>query len=185
MKPEDYDRLERRLRRTQYLLTLLVVVSGAMILIGTGSSQPEVSDVVRTNRLVVVDDKGVARVVIGQDAPDAGRRSRAAGITIYDALGHERGGFSTMDDGSVVLALDAPVGVGSAMRDRIGIVVWPNGASYVMLLDNQSRAVAKLHSNGEGGGGVQVFDWDMDQKIVRTKTIRFDDEVITEKPFGQ
>lgn len=58
-----------------------------------------------------------------------------------------------MDDGGVVLALDAPIGVGSPMRDRLGLMVNPDGASHVMLLDNSTRAVAKLQSDGRGGVG--------------------------------
>ena len=79
-----------------------------------------------------------------------------------------------MDDGSVVFAMDAPRGVGASMRDRIGLVVYPEGSAHVMLIDNMTRAVAKLQSDGDGGGGVQVFKWDMKAKKVQVKTIGFD-----------
>jgi hypothetical protein len=89
-----------------------------------------------------------------------------------------------MADGSVVLGLDAPVGVGAPMRDRIGLNVEPNGAAYVMLIDNQTRAVAKLHSDG-GGGGVQVFKWDIPAKLVHIRTLKFDGDVRDSVPFGR
>src|SRR5690606_32455222 len=66
--------------------------------------------------------------VIGQDPAATHRRSRAAGILINDRHGHERGGFCTMDDGSAVLAMDAPRGVGASMPDRLGLVVNPDGS---------------------------------------------------------
>ena len=181
--------LERRLRRTQMALLGLALVGAGTVMSGqVGAGQPEagaeIVDEIRTRRVVVVDDAGTPRVVIGQDPVDTQRRSRSAGITIHDRHGHERGGMGTMDDGSVVLALDAPVGVGSPMRDRIGFVVWPNGASHVMLLDNQTRAVAKLHSDGAGGGGVQVFQWDMEAGKVRTKTLVYEGERFAENEIG-
>jgi hypothetical protein len=176
--------LERRLRTMQVALAFIVLAGAGLLMGALRPAQPEAADEIRTRRLVVVDDAGVPRVVIGQDPVDTQRRSRSAGITIYDTHGHERGGMSTFDDGSVVLALDAPVGVGAPMRDRAAMVVWPNGASYVMLLDNETKAVAKLHSDGQGGGGVQVFDWDDEEKVVRTKTLTYDGEDIDESPMG-
>jgi hypothetical protein len=140
---------------------------------------------IRTQRLVVVDDMGTPRVVIGQDPADTQRRSRAAGITIHDRTGTERGGFSTLDDGSVVMALDAPQGVGSPMRDRIGLVVWPDGSAYVMLLDNETKAVAKLHSAGNGVGGLQVFDWNDETEVVQTRTITFEKDHITSRKYSE
>ncbi len=175
--------LERRLRRTQIACAGLVLAGAAGLFFGAAAPE-KTADEVRTRRLVVVDDQGVPRVVIGQDPVDTQRRSRAAGITIHDRLGDERGGMSTMDDGSVVLALDAPRGVGAPMRDRLGLIVYADGSSHVMLLDNETRAVAKLHSDGKGGGGPQVFRWDMEQKEVRIKTLTFDGEEVQVSGFG-
>jgi len=121
---------------------------------------------------VVVDDRGVKRVVIGQDPVTQQRRTRVAGITIHDSTGAERGGFATLDDGSAVIGLDAPVGVGSPMRDRAAMVVGPAGESYVMLIDNKTRGVVRLHSDGNGGG-LKLFKWD---DHVRTRTLTYDGE---------
>ena len=93
--------------------------------------------------------------------------------------------MSTFDDLSVVMALDAPRGVGHPMPDRLGLRVDPNGAAHVMLLDNQTRAVAKLQSDGNGGGGVQVFKWDMAARQVHVKTFTYDGERRHANPLGQ
>lgn len=122
--------------------------------------------------------------VIGQDPADTHRRSRAAGILINDRHGHERGGFCTMDDGSAVLAMDAPRGVGASMPDRLGLVVNPDGSSYIMLIDNRTRGVARLHSDGQGGGGFQVFKWDDEARTIHTKTVTFDGEQVATSPIG-
>lgn len=81
--------------------------------------------------------------------------------------------------------MDAPVGVGAPMRDRIGLVVAPNGSAHVMLIDNLTRAVAKLHSDGKGGGGIQVFKWDMNAKQVHIKTFTYDGEQRDTMPIGK
>lgn len=164
--------MEVRLRRAQ---CLSAAACAGLVLAGTVSfarprTQIDEVEHLRVRRLELVDDAGVVRLALDQDPKDTQRRSRSAGLTVFDNTGAERGGFSTMDDGSVVFAMDAPVGVGSPMRDRLGLVVWPDGSAYVMLIDNQTRAVAKLHSDGKGGGGVQVFEWDMEAKKIHIKT---------------
>src|SRR2546422_22823 len=162
--------LETKLRHMRLIATVLASVMSLVVLTGfVYRQQPSIE--LRTKRLVVVDDSARVRVILGQDAANTQRRSRAAGLTIFDRTGAERGGLSTMDDGSVVFGMDAPEGVGSPMRDRIGLLVGPDGASYVMLLDNSTRAVAKLQSDGQGGGGVQVFSWDMRRHLVRIRTV--------------
>jgi hypothetical protein len=92
--------------------------------------------------------------------------------------------MSTFDDDSVVLALDAPRGVGAPMPDRIGMMVYPSGAADLTLIDNKTRAVAKLYSDGDGDGGVQVFQWDHDAGIIRVKTLSYDGERIDEHQMG-
>jgi hypothetical protein len=176
MLEERLVRLERTVRRTRLVATVLGGGLAALAMTAFASRQPAAEEL-RTKRLVIVDDKGRARVALGQDPPSTQRRSRAAGLTVFDSTGAERGGFSTMDDGDVVLAMDAPVGVGSPMRDRIGLLVERTGASHVMLLDNSTRAVAKLDSDGAGHGGVQVFKWDTLGRKVNIRTLTYDGEV--------
>jgi hypothetical protein len=166
--------LERRLRRTQGALALCALCAVALITTGMGKGAGPVQEEVRTRRLALVDDRGVERLVLGQDPADGQRRSRGAGLTVHDSTGAERGGFSTLDDGSVVLALDAPVGVGSPMRDRLGMAVWADGSSYLMLLDNETRAVAKLIADASSGtGGVQLFQWTDSTHQVHIKTLTY------------
>ena len=165
--------LEIALRRARIMASLLVVVGLVVLAAGFGSRGGQVADEVRTHRLVVLDDSGHTRAVIGQDPAHVQRIARAAGLLLYDDKGNERGGFSTLGDGSVVIGLDAPVGVGAAMRDRIGLKVFP----YVMLIDNQTGAVARLIAEvgPDGARGVQVFKWIGSRPYVRT--ISYDGDV--------
>lgn len=170
--------LERRLVRSR---RLLLAVAAAPVLLATAAfTQAQAPGEIVASKISIVDDRGVPRIVIGQDPVDGQRRSRSAGISIHDKTGAERGGMSTFDDGSVTLALDAPVGVGHPMRDRIGMMVYPNGSSQLLLLDNQTQGVVRLRANGEGGGGINLFKWDAAQ--IHTRTITFDgDERASER----
>ncbi len=169
--------LEIALRRARIMASLLVVGGLVVLAAGFGSRGGQAADEVRTHRLVVLDDSGHTRAVIGQDPANVQRIARAAGLLLYDDKGNERGGFSTLGDGSVVIGLDAPVRVEAAMRDRIGLKVFPNGAAYVMLIDNQTGTVARLISEvgPDGARGVQVFKWIGSRPYVRT--ISYDGDV--------
>jgi hypothetical protein len=177
--------LERSLRRTRRAAATAGLALAVSVAFAIGWHPAGVSGEIRTRRLVVVDDEGRARVVIGQDPKDTQRRSRSAGLAIHDIDGNERGGFATMDDGSVVFGMDAPAGVGAAMPDRIGLVVYPDGSAHVMLIDNQTRAVAKLQSDGDGGGGVQVFKWDMEAGRIHVRTVTYDGDRRETQPMGE
>lgn len=177
-------RLERSLARTR--IAAITCGVGLAVLGGSAfvSAQGRTVDEIRTQRLVIVDDAGTTRLVLAQDPADTERSTRAAGLFVFDEKGNERGGFSTMADGSVVLAMDAPVGVGAPMRDRLGLKVEADGAAYVMLIDNLTRAVTKLHSDGTGDGGVQVFKWDMAAQRVHVRTMTFDGDTRDSVRFG-
>src|SRR5690554_243825 len=131
------DLLERRLRRRN-LWALAALATAASIAATTSyatsernASAVEITDEVRTRKLVVVDDQDRVRVIIDQDSPEIDRESRSAGLTIFDDQGRERGGIATTDDGSAVMALDSPWGVGSPMRDRAGMKVNADGSAMM------------------------------------------------------
>src|SRR5438067_1779338 len=95
------DRLERWLKFTTcgWLMTVGVVGLAALIRRLQGESQPaqEPEDIVRVRQLIVVDDTGAERVVIGAPLPDPlvmgerrRRRSPATGVQIKGPDGHER-----------------------------------------------------------------------------------------------
>lgn len=177
--------LQRSLRRLQIITAMLgvaVPALGATIFLHLGA--PTSTNEIRTHRIVVLDDEGTKRVEIGQDALNAGRRDRSAGVWLFDASGHERGGMSTFANGSVTFALDAPFGVGSkAVRDRAGLRVDADGSSQLLLTDNQTRGIVRLLSDGNGGGGVQTFKWDMRGKRVHVRTMTFDGDARTAVPM--
>lgn len=166
--------LQRSLRQTQlaHAVTMLALLGS---LAWQAFRHPAVFDEVRTHRLVMLDEHGVKRVEIGQDTTPW-RRSRSAGVWIFDDSGHERGGMSTFDDGSVGLGMDAPDDVGAKPRDRIGMSVDADGSATLLLTGNDTGGVVRLVSDGRGGGGVQLIQGDAKNRQIHLRTLDFDGE---------
>ena len=135
--------LERRTRRLERWLRIsiagwitLAVLAVCAFTIRSNSQQSTTPASLKVSELVVVDPKGVERVRIGGDLPDAtinGKRvprgEKAAGVLLYDPTGQERGGYVTWESGNVGLTLDTRQGQvalfaagldGSALNMRYG-----------------------------------------------------------------
>lgn len=174
-------RLETLERRICHLrLMLIALASLAILCIGGAMARlPQVGgqdlQELTVTRLIVVDDKGAPRIVIGQDKPDAQRISRSTGIIINDESGAERFGVGVMENGQVSLGLDAPPGIGHPMRDRLGLAVGPDGSSSMMLLNNKTEVPVRLVASDEGGG-VEFLAYDKPNSKVIVKRLTFKGE---------
>jgi hypothetical protein len=145
-------KLERRLRLSVFgwLLTIgLMVVSSA-----TWKSQAQQTTApisLRVSELVVVDSKGVERVRIAGDLPDAligGKRvprgQQAAGVVLYDAAGGERSGYVTFEpSGNVGLTLD------SRREQLVSFIAAPDDAASMLQL-RSGKDLIELRSDDEG-----------------------------------
>jgi hypothetical protein len=133
------------------LLTVQVLVIAAFIAgCATTRNANPVADSLRVRELVVVDAKGVVRARIGGDLPDAiigGKRvprgEQAAGVLLYDAAGHERGGYVTWEpSGNVGLTLDTH-------RGQVAVLVADRESGAALQLWNRGDAV-ELRSDDDG-----------------------------------
>jgi hypothetical protein len=104
----------------------------------------------RVSELVVVDPKGVERVRLGGDLPDAiigGKRvprgEKAAGVLLYDGGGQERSGYVTFEpSGNVGLTLDT-------RRGQVALfVAGPDTGSALQLW--HGRDLIELRSDDNG-----------------------------------
>ena len=182
---ERVEFLERKLKHTRLAACAAAVVVVAVAAGGRGDlPRDDVVPAVRARRIELIDDAGVVRVSLDQDAKDTQRRSRSCGLHIYDRTGAERGGMSTFDDLSVVLAMDAPRGVGASMPDRIGLQVDPDGSASVGLIDNKTMVPVRFASDAEGGGGLEFIGYDFAKKVATVMRTSFAGETRHELPFG-
>jgi hypothetical protein len=83
-----------RLRRLVRLALLgCVLVPAGLALVAWATRDDAAADVLRARALIIVDDKGRERIVLGAPVPDlkAGKRESAVnGLLILDSLGHDR-----------------------------------------------------------------------------------------------
>ena len=70
------------------------------------------------------------------------------------------------------------------MGERLSLAVDADGSSGVMLLDSQTGPVARLLSDGNGGGGVQVFQVDMKGKKILVRTVIYGGDRLETVPIN-
>ena len=176
--------LERKLRRHQLATLAAFACLLGLSAGGSGGQDQELAELIRARRIDVVDDQGVVRISLGQDPAETHRRSRACGITLHDAKGDERGGLGTMDDLSAVIALDAPRGVGASMRDRIGMMVGPDGTSQLAVIDNGAQLSARLTA-GAAGGTLELYGYDAEHGQGTLKRLTCTGEERSQLPLAE
>ncbi len=97
--------------------------------------------------------------------------SRAAGVTLYDNTGTERGGMATMANGRVAFGLDAPHAVaGDKVSDRAGMMVDGKGHAMFAIMDNAGTPVVLMQS-GDKNGAMQVIAASPDSKGLQVRTL--------------
>jgi hypothetical protein len=177
---DKIDRLQKQMFRLQAITVALGAGLAAVLV--SGAAQDPVQDEIKARRIALVDSRGVERVVLGEDA---GRQhGRSAGVLIFDETGAERGGFGTFENGQASMALDAPVGVGSAMRDRLGLIVSRNGGASVQLNNNDTGVPVRLVADAAGGGGVELIEFDHAERKARIKRLTYAGETVQEVSLG-
>ena len=126
---------------------------------------PEVAERLRkdpASGLVLLDEQGHDRLQIGQvGGPQMGGTlqqsiSPATGLSVNDAAGDERGGFGMMDNGRVVMGLDAPSGEGVMLfvAPDLGM----NGLIVNAHTDDQQVQRLSLTANAAGEAALAVND---------------------------
>ena len=173
-------RLQKQVSRLQ-LATVAMGLGLAAVLV-TGAARDPVQDEIKARRIALVDSRGVERVVMGEDT---GRRhGRSAALWIYDETGAERGGMGTFENGQASIALDAPAGVGASMPDRLGLMVSSTGAAAIQLNNNDTGVPVRLVTDAEGGGGVELIEFDRAEKKARIRRITYGDDSRREVSIG-
>jgi hypothetical protein len=131
-----------------WLLTVLVLLLSAW----TWEAKTTTKDILRVHQLVVVDEKGIDRIVIGP-VPDpqmmgkrVKRRVPATGIQLNDESGNERAGIALLDDGSAVVGIDDQSG-----RERAHLYFIPTRGAGLLLQDGKETEKISLLIPSAGG----------------------------------
>jgi hypothetical protein len=165
-------RLARWLKLTIYGWLLIVfVLLPSMWTRETKAAQQSNAqkDVLRVHQLVVVDEKGVDRIVIGP-VPDpqimgkrVKRRAPATGIQLNDENGNERTGMALLEDGSVVVGIDDQSG-----RERAHLYFIPTRGAGLLLQDGKEieKISLLIPSQGKDSGSPKLEMTDQAGKTV-------------------
>lgn len=158
--------LERRTRKMERWLRLSLcgwlLTFGLMAVTAwtrqTPAQQSTAPAPLRVSELVVVDPKGVERVRIGGDLPDAligGKRvprgEKAAGVLLYDGGGQERSGYVTFEpSGNVGLTLDT-------RRGQVALfVAGPDSGSALQLWHGADSVELRSDQDGSRLTGIRA-----------------------------
>jgi hypothetical protein len=123
MEPQDLELRIARLQRNYLKLVILTVILAVAVLFSyfshvRSTHASGTPDVLRVKELVIVDENGIERVIVGASLPGqwesgkvntrrVSRPSKQSGILIFDKEGVERGGYVTDDiGGNALLTLD-------------------------------------------------------------------------------
>lgn len=151
-------RLERRVRFTTcgWLLAIGVVLLSAW----TWQSKSETVDTLRARQIVIVDEKGRERILLGAPVPKVAGRKRqddATGMLVLDEDGVDRVAVGYTPDpqnqGKVVKRISSQAGVTFNDKngtDRGGFGVFDDGSVHLGLDYPTGREVVSLFA-GDGG----------------------------------
>jgi hypothetical protein len=158
-------RLESECRRLRLGLLLLAVVF--VTTITTLSTSAQTTDVLRLRGLIIEDEAGRPRVVLGAPIPE-NRQTTRTGLKILDETGVERLGMNLLSNNSMVLGLDAPAGTGvDANKERITLVADAKGGASITFKDRRTYVVSRMYLDSENSAWLQFVDYTKDPSPMR------------------
>src|SRR6187401_2368996 len=158
------NRLERQLRVLKIAAVILAVLAIAMALAPKPEAQ-QPSASMRVRQLIVEDEQGQSRLVL---CPLDSSSDRRMGLRINDASGVERFGVAFMDNGNVVLGLDAPPGTGNdANRERMTLVADAKGGAYIRFLDRRTNVVSRMYLDDQNRAWMSFSDFSQTPALIR------------------
>jgi hypothetical protein len=160
---EQMNRLEHQLRWFKIAAAVLAVLACAFALSPRPSAQQR--DVMRVRQLIVEDADGRSRIVLG---PLDSGNNRRTGLRINDTNGVERFGVAFMDDGNMVVGLDAPPGTGDDRnRERINLVADEKGGAYIRFLDRRTSVVSRMYLDEQNRAWLSFTDFSQTPAMIR------------------
>ena len=160
---EQMNRLEHQLRWFKIAAVVLAVLAIAFALAPRSSAQQP--DSVRVRQLIVEDADGRSRVVLG---PLDSGKNRRIGMRINDTNGVERFGVALMDDGNMVIGLDAPPGTGDDRnRERISLVADDKGGAHIRFLDRRTSVASRMYLDEQNRVWLSFTDFAQTPALIR------------------
>lgn len=147
---------ERQIRALFAAMAALVLVltSLAVYQLAPRATAQSAAPSLRASEIVIVDPKGVERVRIGGQLPDAvpgkPRGDQVAGVLLYDQTGRERSGYVTFESsGNVGLTLDG------RQRQSAFFLAGPTGGTALRMWRGDNWVELRTDEGGARVGAVR------------------------------
>lgn len=162
---ERFKRVERELRRTRLVAVGALLLAIVPLLSAWGNASQ--GDLIRTRHLIIEDEQGRERILLG--APIEGRRRVGdAGMIIVDTVGLERFGLTLRSNGNMGMGFDAPLGAGDDRnRERINITATRNGGANIRFLNRQTWVAGYLQLGQDDRMWLDFLEYSSDSVIHR------------------
>ncbi len=175
--------VERQLRRHRLVASGALLLASVVALSGWMGARQE--SVLRARAVIIEDEEGRERVVLGAPVPDpqeGPRRSPATGLVINDASGYERFGVGLSADGSMVMGFDAPPGTGTGgNRERITIAANGQGGAELRVLGHDSRVRAHMSLFRDNTVALFFTEYEPNRTIVHRVSAKGDTTVVHQR----
>lgn len=171
---ERIQKLEEKLRSHRIAFTVLGAVA-VVGLLGAWKTSPQ--NVIRTHQIIIENEAGRRRMVIGAQSDFGGQREPSIGMVLNDTLGFERFGLGLRPSGRMSMGFDAPLGKGDDRnRERINIIADEDGGAQIRFLDRETFVKGRISLTDDNRLVVDFLDFSPDE--LRIRRIGFDQDTI-------
>lgn len=153
------------------------------------ASDGEVAQVIKARSLVIVDEKGRERIIMGSPVPDpphVGKRiSPGHGMIILDENGYERFGLGLMDNGNMGMGFDAPHDPENPKKnvERLHFVADAKGGAMIRFLNRQTGVPGWIRLGEDDKLYFEFLDVQPDKNKVLRRQMSIDGDKMLEQPF--
>lgn len=184
-------------RITKVLIGMLVVGVWCLVMQSWFAASPveaaddKVSPVIKTRGLIIVDEKGRERVIMGSPVPDPphlGKRiSPGHGMIILDENVYERFGLGLMDNGNMGMGFDAPHDPANPKKnvERLHFMADAKGGAMIRFLNRQTGVPGWIRLGDDDKLYFEFIDVQPDKNKVVRRQLSIDGEKMVEQPFKQ
>ena len=173
-------RLEGQLRAAYAASLLFALLVLLAVTSPTPAPQQTTAPVVRARGLIIVDEAGRERIMLGAPVPDpkeGRRRSPSVGLVINDPAGYERFGLGLTDEGRIGMGFDAPPGTGDDRnRERINIVADATGGAYIRFVNRKTFVPGRLVLDDKDEFYLEFLDFPEGKTVSRRISFKGDEK---------
>jgi hypothetical protein len=192
----------RNLDRTSKILLGLLVAGVWCLLVqsvfqvsrveaGGQNGAEQTPQVIRARGLIIVDDQGRERIIMGSPVPDPphiGKRiSPGHGMIILDEKGYERFGLGLMDNGNMGMGFDAPHDPANPKKnpERLHFIADAKGGAMIRFLNRQTGVPGWIRLAEDDKLYFEFIDVQKDKNKVIKRQLSMDGDKTVEQPFKQ